>query len=423
MAFNPINFLNVPIVNPSGIQNFAQNLLSGYQAARAPVQMAQEEEARQLANQLSKANLQYLPQEQALNLQLLKAKLSDVGLQSDARRQELERMKAFRDLISGQSQQMQPTSSYEEQTQSPFINREQRMVQQQPSREQNVSVIQEGNPNLYNLDELYKQNPQFRSEFKRLGFTESTNVKSDPSSGQVFLERKLPSGRIELQAMQAGRKPEEIERAKAIAKADVKQYENANESISNLDSTQDNLDYLIKTLETNPNVKNVVGPINSVLTKYVGSSGDQLLASGLQAITGNATLASVNQLKGASSDKDISFIRSITATPKDQYAEFVGKTKALSMVNKLMTKRMHLISEYINEGYSSHEAMKRARRETNLEDIKPELESIAFGNQVANKIKDKSSIPVFSNQEEARQFLSNLSKEERTRMMQIMGII
>lgn len=428
MAFNPINFLNAGIVNPSGISNFAQNLLSGYQAARAPVQMAQEEEARNLANQLSKANLEYLPQEQALNLQLLKARLADTSLQSQARKQELERMQAFRNLLSGSQSPMQQTNNFEEtqQTRVPFSQEQMQQAFQrqrpQMQQEESVAVIQEGNPNLYRIDEMYRQNPQFRGDFKKLGFTESTNIKSDPTTGQVFMEKKLPSGRIELQTLQVGRRPEDIARASAIAKSDVKQYEKANESISNLDATQNNLDYMIKTLEEHPEAKNVIGPINNWLTTYIGSSEDQLLASGLQSISGNATLSSLSELKGASSDRDLSFIKSITPTPKDQYAEFIGKTKAMSLVNKYMTKRLDLISNYINEGYSAPQAMKKARSETNLEDIRPELESLAFGKQVAQKIKDNGSIPMFSTRQEAINFLSNLPPEERENAKRIMGI-
>lgn len=431
MAFNPINFLNAGIVNPTGISNFAQNLLSGYQAARAPVQMAQEEEARNLANQLSKANLEYMPQEQALNLQLLKARLADTGLQSEARRQELDRMKAFRSLLSGvgSSAPMQQNQMEEQQqTRVPYSQEQMQQAfqrQQQPSAQRasdSVSVLQEGNPSLYRIDEMYKQNPQFRGDFKKLGFTESTNIKSDPSTGQVFMERKLPSGRIELETLQIGRRPEDIARASAIAKSDVKQYEKANESISNLDTTQNNLDYMIKTLEEHPEAKNVIGPINNWLTRYIGTSEDQLLASGLQSISGNATLSSLAELKGASSDRDVSFIKSITPTPRDQYAEFIGKTKAMSLVNKYMTKRLDLISTYINEGYSAPQAMKKARSETNIDDIKPELESLAFGKQVAQKIKNNESIPMFSSRQEAINFLSNLPPEERANAKRIMGI-
>ncbi len=74
MAFQPVNFAGIaPQGNPA-LRNLVSSLVSGYQAARLPTQISQQEKARELANQFTELQVGYEPKRQQLEEALTRAK-------------------------------------------------------------------------------------------------------------------------------------------------------------------------------------------------------------------------------------------------------------------------------------------------------------------------------------------------------------
>lgn len=74
MAFQPVNFAAIaPQGNPA-LRNLVSSLVSGYQAARLPTQISQQEKARELANQFTELQVGYEPKRQQLEEALTRAR-------------------------------------------------------------------------------------------------------------------------------------------------------------------------------------------------------------------------------------------------------------------------------------------------------------------------------------------------------------
>lgn len=75
MAFQFINYAGIPAQGNPALRNLAQSLMQGYQAARLPTQIGQEEKQRELANRLREMQVQYEPERQRLARQLTAAQI------------------------------------------------------------------------------------------------------------------------------------------------------------------------------------------------------------------------------------------------------------------------------------------------------------------------------------------------------------
>ena len=149
------------------------------------------------------------------------AQLDKYKQEQQLREQELERQKAFRNLLGSGQSELQPSDSLMErgvsvQQDSPLPPTSASPLTP-PSPQKSQTVINEGNPNLYNIDALYQQNPQFRDYFNKMGLKLSRQVKQSPETGQVFYETTYPSGKTVVEAIQVGKSPEARERDKQFA--------------------------------------------------------------------------------------------------------------------------------------------------------------------------------------------------------------
>lgn len=106
MAFETVNYAGIAPLGRPGIRDFVQNLAQGYQAARLPTQIAQQEKQRELANAMAQERLREAPElfksqlgSRALANALTRERINQLRMANDPEAQ-IARMNA---LISGLS--------------------------------------------------------------------------------------------------------------------------------------------------------------------------------------------------------------------------------------------------------------------------------------------------------------------------------
>ena len=186
------------------------------------------------------------------------------------------------------------------------------------------------------LDRVWQNNPALQGKLRQLGVDLKRQIKQDPSSGQEYITTTYPSGKIETQAIQVGRSPESIARAKEFQKSDAKFYDKVVDESRALDDIGMDLDELINTFESNPDAKNVTGPINKYLATYFGSPEQQQLVGRIATPSGNITLNAAKSIRGAFTGRDQTLINAIKPNLSDPAQVFMGKLKAMKILNKVV---------------------------------------------------------------------------------------
>lgn len=64
------------------------------------------------------------------------------------------------------------------------------------SSENEPNVIDQGNPDLYRIDEMYNKSPQYRKKLEAMGYKEQKTIKYDPKSNTTTVITKSPSGKV-----------------------------------------------------------------------------------------------------------------------------------------------------------------------------------------------------------------------------------
>lgn len=254
MAVQFTDFSRAPLID-SPWNNIFQKVMQGYQMGRMPAQLRQEEQAKNLANQMSQLRLEQAPQEfgsmqqqrdlanQLASLKLQQApqefQTSQAGAQlMNALRQsqlkyadpeaqarlgllasqqqsaaanaqrilaQLEQEKAFRDMFSqatggGQAAGLAPgQQGISGEAQFPGA---QASAAQQAAKAQapsNAVVASAGNPSMYNVDQLYDQNPLSRAFLEKQGFKKTQSIQRDPATGATNVITTFPSGKVTIQ--------------------------------------------------------------------------------------------------------------------------------------------------------------------------------------------------------------------------------
>jgi hypothetical protein len=392
-------------------------------------QLPQQAKERMLANQLREAQLAQMPEEQKARRELLGAQTR--GAEELARSRQIEqqknlldmkRMEEFRRMLQGggRAPMQQPGADVQKLStlplplqvptqMAPAVDR-----QVAETTERQATVINPGNPNLYHMDELYMQRPDMRDQFNKNGLKMSQQVKQSPETGQVFREVTYPSGRTEIQAMDVGRSPEEIARAKEIGKSDIKVYERALESVDAAGGAMDNLDYIIDKINESPNFDQVLGPVTNWLATWTGSDEDKKLIGEVQSAVGNIVLDAAKSIKGSFTGRDMSLINSVKPGMKDFPQVFKGKLSAMRALAELVSQRNSKIASYIREGMSPDKAIKRAQKETDLGVIRKDVEMLINPDLEKDRMFDiRLKMKDINTAEEFRSYLQTLSPKER----------
>jgi hypothetical protein len=269
-------------------------------------------------------------------------------------------------------------------------------------------VINEGNPNFRKIDDIYNKHPEYRKLLESKGYKAKTLTKADPVSGQVFETTHYPSGRVTTQVVKAGMTEGEREFEKKIASSNAKIYSDANDAVMVNQPNMDSLKYIQNKINSSPNAKNVVGPMNSWMTYGLGDKADRDLLGQLTSTSGKILLDAATKIKGAFTGRDQKMIKGIKPNMSDPFDIYMGKLKSMIAMGELVDKRNGLIAKYIRSGkFSPAEAIAKARRET---------ESSLFGKKDSSPKEDFKLIlksKSFGSQQEFKNWLSNLSPEKR----------
>jgi hypothetical protein len=149
---------------------------------------------------------------------------------------------------------------------------------------------------------------------------------------------------------------------------------NTYEGISNQNTALDNL---INLSINDPEFKNVTGPVGSFLTKWAGTPERRQLLGQLQSSSGEIALQVAPSLKGAFTGRDQTLINTIKANPNSDFPDvFIGKLKAQKLLNSVLQERSEKAAEYMENGYSQLEAIKKATKETPLDKYRLQVEDM-----------------------------------------------
>lgn len=374
MAYQPINYANLPIMQNPALSDFATTFAKAIDASRRPKMRDQEIQSNELANALSQVKLNYAPQmseaDLAQNLAMAqKAKQEQMQLE-----QEMNQFQMLQEYLRGGV----PTS---ENMRSP---------QEMKMRESDVNIMNPATgmdenrfsetiktePVMDNissrLDELWYQRPELRPLLmKKFALSQpKTSFSQSPETGQTFGATVHPSGRGELQAYQLGKPPKQRAMETEMGKADAKVYGEAVNQSFHAHEMNGILDTLDKFTD-NEEFKNVVGPIRVGISKYLGTEEQKALQGAINTVSGMIIQASAKDMRGPLSDKDLRFLQNIKPGVNDTIGGFKGKLQAMREINRVKDEYATLTSQYINSGMTALEASSKAKK-----DVRPILENI-----------------------------------------------
>jgi hypothetical protein len=319
MAINLPNFLHAPL-HDTVFTNLLGKVMEGYRAGKEPEKLRQEAQARELQNAFSQMQNQFYPKVQQQNLDI-----GDVNLQSG--RLNLDALPArLRDEALSRALGL----------------------------DKGRQDLDKGRLDIESAREDIALSPQRRQLLE-------AKIQAQLAAAQKSL---LP--------------PSYLEREKAFAKKDADQYQ---ESINALSSAQDmksKFEYLDQ-LMASPDFKNAVGPLDEYTTSAFGLPGTRAMAGQIDAVTGDLALAVARLEKGQTSDRERAYIENIKPKRGDTFSRFKGKVDALKRIGNNLEQRHALVSQYIRQGSSAHEALEKAKRETPIIDTKKGSEKDPLG--------------------------------------------
>ena len=445
MPFQPINFANIAPIGAPGVRDLVSSLVEGYKASQLPEQFQQQRQAfesgqetdvlkrKLLAAQAAQAEgaAQGEPEMDALKRRLLEAQAAKAEMGVETQQRDIERMKEFQNLIRGGGGGLPGSGS------QPSVGGTDEVMQQQ------TTVVEDSEPqalgttaslgrkikeapisdSMKKIDELWLQRPDMRDQFSKVGAKADVKSIVHPETGQKFDVYKAPSGQTYVTPAKAGRQPEDIVFQKEISKHNAEIYKKAQDSIMEVEDTQTNLDYMLKVVKENPlGASQVIGPLNSVMTKIVGSDGQRMMLGQLAASSGNITLQAAKSIKGAFTGRDQAMIKEVKPNVGDTYGVFLGKLQALKLLGPLVAERNAKIAQYIAEGKSPAEANRLGKKEVPMEHLYQKVEKMIKPLQKQQALAKNFTTPKFSSQEEAREYLKSLSPEQRANLRKSRGM-
>jgi len=403
----------VPDLGQAMMQGFRSNIenVQGY-----PRQLAQQLLSNQLANKIRGAEAQYAQPMAETNYQraLMELKylpqekqsaLAQTGLQQQLLQRQIEaqnldtRMRQqFANLMGSPAQQpstMQPTQAPAPTIQaqpgatSEFKGMPFRLPEQKPEElpapnlgetvkqgiaQPNAKTIIAGDPNQYKLDAIYDANPMMHKYFKDFGLTKDVKVVTNPKTNETMIQTKYPSGKVTAEIVQVGKTPGEAKFEEETAKSRAKYLDEAAPVLSDLSSTQENLDSIASILNNKAESINAIGKMNKPFAELFGNQEQQDILGQLQFATGNILMEAAKNIKGAFTGRDMGFVNSMKPNVNEPYYVMVAKTGAMQAFNQMAYRRLELASQLVENGMSPRQAVIEAARRTPLEPIKKQYE-------------------------------------------------
>lgn len=292
-----------------------------------------------------------------------------------------------------------------------------------PSQSGQETVINQGNPELYKLDEIALKHPEYNDLLAKQGFKIHRQVKQSPETGQVFEEVRLPSGKTIIKTHDVGRAPAKtaaaIERAKGIAKGDIGYYNKGVEQLGHISNMNTNLKYISDVIDSNPkDIAEVIGPWNSQATAWFGTDRHKELLGNLKAATGYISLEAAKQMPGAFTRAQMGLIKSMKPLVGDRLPEFIGKTKGMMVLGEFVEKRISLATKYIRQGMNAPDAIALAKKQTNFKEIKKRMDHIMNNYRGHAAVRSSFMVPSkIKNKDQFRSHFDSLSPEQQDRLI------
>lgn len=239
-----------------------------------------------------------------------------------------------------------------------------------------TQVVRQAHPGMEFVDDLFYGDPLTRQFMEKQGYKEKLTTHQDPSSGQVFQSIEYPSGKIEQRVYKVGDRPEEIVKRKEKAKVGVQYGERLADAYDGLVDNKVNIENAIDMINKNPNARNAIGPWNSVVTKYFGNERDQDLLGQLATNSGDILLNVAKNLKGAWTGRDNAMVKEIKFNNNDPFNVYVGKLKAMAVLNQYSRDKTELLSKLIEDGNNRIDAQKEVAKRIKLEPVKKQIDEL-----------------------------------------------
>jgi hypothetical protein len=428
---------SVPKIN--GIPGIIDGIQKGYMLAQLPEKMRNEREQMRLSTERAQMENQYYPQMQKAQIGELQGRSSLYAAQGQSAQIDAQQKRALYDALQRMSQQPaqqgygapapQPASQggYAQPPQSGMppqdygkFNLLNGLVDQarqspggggyynssagSPAQSNAPSggyynspaqqgygapqVVDPGDPSLYNIDELYRQNPMLRGQLNDMGFKKTTDTQIDPN-GRIISTTVYPSGKKE--SYSTGPTVEQAEYLKERGKGNAAAYD---ESLKTLDTTiqAGQLIDETKSFLDDPDFANSVGPLNQAVNKIGwGSPKAQRLTGSIESITREIQSAKAAALKlgGGAAASKLAFVNSLKPSTDDTKEAFIGKLEAVNTFNKWLGDYSSFMSNAIDQGVSRDKAMKEADKAFPIAKYRGEILDQVKRGEIAGDLREK----------------------------------
>lgn len=230
------------------------------------------------------------------------------------------------------------------------------------------TVISEGNPNGYHIDEIAEAKPEYKKILsQKYGWpAEKSETKYNSETGSFDTIITKGSGLTLAKSVPFGLSPAELAaaktRAEGLAKLDVDSAGRYLKSSDEARKMSPQIDGLIDFTKT-PEFNSTVGPISSLLSKTAGGSQARKAFGSASSMLGLIKAQAATQFKGAFKESINNIIDDIKPTMTDYGDVFKGKLNALKMINDANINYGESVASYIRGGMPAEKATKKAEEE------------------------------------------------------------
>lgn len=255
-----------------------------------------------------------------------------------------------------------------------------------------------------------------------IGDESASQKRANDLTNKIAYEKQVQQDKLGLESQKQSNKKEfadytvKVAKDKAmesgLGKIGAESYGDATKNIGILGDKQASLHRLTDVLESNPHPDQIIGPFNSWSSKYFGNPEDQKALGDIMSSSGNILMDAASGIKGAFTGRDMSFVNSMKPNANDPYFVFVGKLKAMGEATDLAKKRMEIYSENLFNKMPPHLAMQDAQKRTDFSKLNQHY-SQAIKVAEDRSALQKGKMPNFSSKQEAMEFLSHLTQQEK----------
>lgn len=254
---NWINYAGLP-AQKSPLADLFENVLQGYRMQREPKKIGQEEKLRELMNQIKGSEAKYADPLNEARIALMSNQIEGSRASTQKLLMEAAQEQAFMDALRGApsnvggmvregngsgyigSEPAGSGSNYYSNSKDNSgisdpniygggdvsesdkglnpngfnIEEQDSPIQSNPRFKNNIpdltklnlgadgsNIIEKGSPDLYHIDRIYEEHPEFRDKLEKKGFTKKQVVKFDPKTGTSSIITTYPSKKVEMKVI------------------------------------------------------------------------------------------------------------------------------------------------------------------------------------------------------------------------------